>query len=117
MWPINLFCLLQALTSSTSSISEYERDEAVVCHSLLSNKSRNNFQILIHHQPWKEKFSLEFDESDGFSEQELEIVKQQVDAFPDDTGKYLTNSKVSAARRSLLAAQICGLDWESQLKI
>ena len=69
---------LQALTSSMSSISEYERDDAMICHSLLSNKARNNFQVLLHHQPWKERFSLEFGEADGFSPQDLEIVKQQV---------------------------------------
>ena len=61
-----------------SSISEYERDDAMICHSLLSNKARNNFQVLLHHQPWKEKFGLEFGEADGFSQQDLEIVKEQV---------------------------------------
>ena len=39
---------------------------------------RNNFQVMLHHQPWRERFSLDFDESDGFSPSELEVISQQV---------------------------------------
>jgi hypothetical protein len=74
---LNLF-LFQALTSSTSSLSEYELEEPVVCHSLLSNPARNNFQTMLHHQPWRESYSLKFGEQDGFSQNELEIIRQQV---------------------------------------
>jgi hypothetical protein len=53
-------------------------EEPVVCHSLLSNPARNNFQTMLHHQPWRESYSLKFGEQDGFSQNELEIIRQQV---------------------------------------
>lgn len=36
---------------------------------------------MLHHQPWREKDSLEFGEEDGFKSDEVEQIKSQVRNF------------------------------------
>jgi hypothetical protein len=87
-----------------------------MCHSLLPNKARNNFQLMLHHQPWRESYSLNFDPEDGFSSSELSTISQQISLLGDDTRDFLKNKKVSSAQRCLLAAQISGLVWEAEVR-
>ena len=111
-----LLFVQQALTSSSSSFTDYERSEPIMCHSLLPNKARNNFQLMLHHQPWRESYSLDFNTEDGFSTAELSTISQQIFLLGDDLRNFLTSKTVSSAQRCLLAAQISGLVWEAEVR-
>lgn len=100
---------------------------------------------MLHHQPWREKDSLEFGEEDGFKSDEVELIKSQVSLasnnfflrqtnslkncdrhinclfqvnfLDDDIKSYLINDRVSTARKCFLASQVSGLQWETEVKL
>lgn len=102
-----------ALASASSAMYEYNVDESAACHALLPNKERTNFQILLHHQPWKPTFSLDFSSADGFDESSLTFVKEQIGFIRQDIRSQIEDPATSTALRSLLASQISGMKWEA----
>lgn len=103
-----------SMTSSTSAMYDYNLEDPLACHSLLPNKARNNFHILLHHQPWREEYNLEMiPEKDGFSKTELEFVQSQIKMIPEDVSAFMVDPGTKSLQRCLLASQLSGLAWES----
>ena len=101
-----------SLSSSTSSVLDYNSESPVACLHLLPNKARNNLAALLHHQPWKKEYKLDFNKSeDGFSEAEVEFVEEQIQLFPSAINKVLSSSNQKIVDRFLCAALTLGLSW------
>ena len=100
-----------ALNSSTSSIMDYEKSEPIACHSLLPNKARYNFEIILHHQPWKSGF--EPTTEDGFAANEVDIVSQLLNLIDPEIVTFLSSTE-NTVKRYMVASKMCGLKWESE---
>ena len=80
----------------------------MACHSLLGNKPRDNFHILLHHQPWRERYGLrDLGATDGFSSSsDLEFVHEQIRFIPPEVLDRLEAEATSTADRCLVASQL-----------
>ncbi|XP_067012842.2 WD repeat-containing protein 11 [Anabrus simplex] len=96
------------LTSSFSPLIDYEFQDPVFCPALLPPKAAANLQLLLSTQFWKDKYSLEFTTEDGFTEQELQAVKEQLGMLDSEQLEYLEHCPLGTAERSLIAAQLFG---------
>jgi hypothetical protein len=103
-----------SLSACTSAMYDYTLDEPAACHHLIPNKARNNLHNLLHHQPWKEAFSLDFGLADGFAASEVESARDQIELLPEGSVEYMESASLSAADRCLLASQLAGLTWEAE---
>ena len=104
-----------SLASSTSPMLEYNAESTVACLPLLPNKARNNFNALLHHQPWKDDYTLDFNSDDGFANSELSFVKEQIATFPRGARRFLERKcqPKDLVERFLVASQLCGLAFEA----
>ena len=108
-----------ALSGSTSSLMDYEESEPMACHSLLASKARNNFETLLHPQPWKESSGsrnwLHPEVEDGFTNSsEVDRVSQLIELMDERAVQCLQNSNVPTTDKLFLASKLCGLKWESE---
>ncbi|XP_063221643.1 WD repeat-containing protein 11-like [Bacillus rossius redtenbacheri] len=95
------------LSSSVSPIMDYEFQDPVYCPLLLHGKTIVNLRLLLAGQFWKDSYSLKFTTQDGFTEQQLEALQEQLDVLDDDLD-YLEHCPKGTAERSLIAAQFFG---------
>ena len=104
-----------SLASASSAMYDYSQEEPMACHSLLGNKPRDNFHVLLHHQPWREKFALrDLGATDGFSSaSDLEFVHEQIRFIPPEVLDRLEVEGTSTAERCLIASQLVGSQWET----
>lgn len=102
-----------ALANAKSPMPDYPRKTGVACHAMLPKEAMNNFEIMLHHQPWKEEFKLELSKDDGFSESELQIINSNLNLMDPDVKDYLSNTSLKTHLRCLAASQLCGRSWET----
>ncbi|PSN34557.1 WD repeat-containing protein 11 [Blattella germanica] len=96
------------LTTSYSPLMDYELQDPIFCPSLLSVSAATNLQILLSTQFWNDSYTLDFTVDDGFSEQKLQDVKEQLCMIDEEQLEYLNHCPLKTAERSLIAAQIFG---------
>ncbi|CAL4175372.1 unnamed protein product [Meganyctiphanes norvegica] len=95
------------LKTSNSPITQYCSEDTIVSPYLLNAETSLNLRTLLTHQPWKEKYSLNFTSEDGFAEDQLELVKTWLSRIPSETKDFLINCD-STGHRAMIAAQLFG---------
>lgn len=96
------------LATSYSPLMDYELQDPVFCPSLLPVSAVTNLQVLLSAQFWRDTYSLDFSTDDGFSEQELHVVKEHLELMDEEQLHYLQQCPLGTAERSLIAAQLFG---------
>ncbi|KAJ4431502.1 hypothetical protein ANN_20100 [Periplaneta americana] len=96
------------LATSYSPLMDYELQDPVFCPLLLPTTAATNLQLMLSTQFWRDTYSLDFTVEDGFSEQELHVVKEQLDMMDEEQLDYLHQCPLGTAERSLVAAQLFG---------
>lgn len=95
------------LTSSSSPLIDYEFEENVYCLSLLPIRVAHNLKLLLASQFWKE-YGVDFTTEDGFKEQELTSVFEQLSMVDVQRLEYMKFCPLGTAERCLLVAQLFG---------
>lgn len=99
---LRVMSLALSLAASTGPM---EANEATSCISLLPNKVKDNLKLMLHHQPWNDKFN--FEPSQGLTHLELGLIKSHIDLMDENHRAFLSNSTLSTLDRCRLASQLC----------
>ncbi|KAJ9582833.1 hypothetical protein L9F63_022829, partial [Diploptera punctata] len=99
------------LAASYSSLMDYELQDPIYCPSLLSTNAAINLEVLISSQFWKDTYSLDFTVSDGFTEQDLQAVKEHLYMMDEEQLNCLQHCTLGTAERCLIASQFFGDEY------
>lgn len=99
---LRIMSLALSLAASTGPL---DVNEVNSCVALLPNKVQENIKLMLHHQPWNEKFSLI--PSQGLSVLESNLVKSFIDLMDPNHQAFLSSDNLSSLERCRFASQLC----------
>ncbi|XP_046385283.1 WD repeat-containing protein 11-like [Ischnura elegans] len=97
-----------SLLLTSSPITDYSFQDPVFCPALLPTPVAQNLLLVLSNQCWRDKYSFEFSTQDGFSEDNLHAVAEQLSMLSEGVRRTLLAGTFGTAERSLVASHIFG---------
>ncbi|CAL4100716.1 unnamed protein product, partial [Meganyctiphanes norvegica] len=95
------------LKTTHSPINQYCTQDPIVSPYLLKAEASLNLRALMTQQSWRQQYSLDFSEEDGFTEEQIKCINIWVSRIPPELKEFLVKCE-STAHHALCTARLFG---------